>query len=38
MGMVIDDCPDWNEVGELITDSYRIQTPKKLAARVNGPD
>ncbi len=36
MGMVIDDGLDWNEVAELITESYRIQAPKKLAARVNG--
>jgi hypothetical protein len=36
MGMVIDDGLDWNEVAELITDSYCIQAPKKLAARVNG--
>jgi hypothetical protein len=38
MGMVIDDGLDWNEVAELITDSYCIQAPKKLAARVDVPD
>ena len=35
MGMVIDDGLDWNEVAELIAESYCIQAPKKLAARVH---
>jgi hypothetical protein len=34
IGMVIDDGLDWQEVTELITDSYCIQAPKKLAALV----
>jgi predicted DNA-binding protein (MmcQ/YjbR family) len=39
MCMVIDDDVDWGEVAELLADSYCIQAPKKLAARVNGaPD
>jgi predicted DNA-binding protein (MmcQ/YjbR family) len=25
---------DWREVGELVTDSYRLVAPKRLAARV----
>ena len=36
--MVIDDDVDWVEVQELLTDSYCIQAPKKLAATVNRPD
>ena len=35
IGMVIGDDIDWDEVAELITDSYCIQAPKKLAALVN---
>ena len=35
IGMVIEDDVDWNEVAELIADSYCIQAPKKLAALVN---
>ena len=27
---------DWEEVAELVTDSYRRIAPKKLAARVKG--
>jgi hypothetical protein len=34
--MVIDDDLDWDEVAELMTDSYCIQAPKRFAARVNG--
>jgi hypothetical protein len=37
IGMVIDDSTDWDEVAELIIDSYCIQAPKKLAALVNRP-
>ena len=36
--MVIDDGVDWTEVQELLTDSYCIQAPKKLAASVDRPD
>jgi hypothetical protein len=36
IGMVIEDDLDWDEVTELITESYRIQAPKRLAARVRG--
>jgi hypothetical protein len=35
IGMFIDDDTDWDEVAELITDSYCIQAPKKLAALVD---
>jgi hypothetical protein len=32
IGMVIDEATDWEEVAELVLDSYCIQAPKKLAA------
>jgi hypothetical protein len=35
MCMVVDDETDWDEVAELILESYCIQAPKKLAARAN---
>jgi predicted DNA-binding protein (MmcQ/YjbR family) len=28
---------DWNEVGELVEDSYRLIAPKRLSARLDGP-
>jgi hypothetical protein len=37
VGMVLDGRVDWEEVGELLTESYRVLAPKKLAARVEGP-
>jgi hypothetical protein len=37
MVMVIDDNTDWDEVRELITESYCVMAPKKLAARVDRP-
>lgn len=36
--MVLDDGVDWVEVAELLTESYRILAPKKLAAGVRYPD
>ena len=33
-GVVIDARTDWDEVGELIRDSYRVLAPKKLLARM----
>jgi hypothetical protein len=38
VGMLLDDDTDWNEVGELLTDSYCIQAPATLAAQVSRPD
>lgn len=35
IGMIIDDGVDWDEVAELVSDSYCIRAPKKLAALVN---
>jgi YjbR len=33
-GVVIDARTDWDEIGELIRDSYRVLAPKKLVARM----
>lgn len=35
--MVLDDDVDWEEVGELLTESYRVLAPKRLAALVGQP-
>jgi hypothetical protein len=37
VGMVLDEESDWEEVGELLTDSYLVLAPKRLAARVVSP-
>ena len=37
VGMVIDRDVDWSEVAELLTDSYRLLAPKKLAALLDRP-
>jgi hypothetical protein len=36
VGLVIDERTDWNEVAELVTDSYCTLAPKKLVALVRG--
>ena len=33
-GLIVDDDTDWDEVAELLTDSYCILAPKKLASLV----
>jgi hypothetical protein len=38
VGMVIDDAVDWDEVAELVTESYCVLAPKKLVALVDRPD
>lgn len=38
VGMVLDADTDWDEVGELLTESYCVLAPKKLVARVERPD
>lgn len=38
VGMVIDDAVDWDEAAELLTESFCILAPKKLAATVPRPD
>ncbi|MEP9381634.1 MmcQ/YjbR family DNA-binding protein [Nocardioides sp. KR10-350] len=37
VGMLLDEDTDWEEVGELVTDSYCLQAPQKLVARVSRP-
>jgi YjbR len=37
VGMVIEAGADWDEVAELLTESYCVQAPKKLAERVDRP-
>ncbi|HEY9557359.1 MAG TPA: MmcQ/YjbR family DNA-binding protein [Acidimicrobiales bacterium] len=37
VGIVLDAATDWGEVTELLTDSYCLLAPKKLAARVPRP-
>jgi hypothetical protein len=34
VGMLLDDGTDWDELAELLTDSYCVQAPRELAARV----
>jgi len=36
MGMVLDD-PDWDEVAELVTESFCVMAPKQLASLVDRP-
>lgn len=38
MGMVIDADTDWDEVAELVTESFCMLAPKKLVARVDRPE
>jgi hypothetical protein len=37
VGLVLDEDTDWEELAELLTDSYCLQAPARLAARVNRP-
>ena len=37
VGMILDDDVDWDEVAELVTESYCVQAPKKLVALVERP-
>jgi hypothetical protein len=37
IGMVLDDGTDWDEVGELVTESFCSLAPKKLTALVDRP-
>ncbi|MEV4492508.1 MmcQ/YjbR family DNA-binding protein [Micromonospora coxensis] len=34
LGLVLDEATDWDEVTELLTESYRRMAPRRLAARV----
>jgi len=37
VGMLLDDDTDWEELSELLTDSYCLQAPHHLAAQVDRP-
>ncbi len=37
VGMLIDDDTDWEELAELLTDSYCLQAPQRLVALVDRP-
>jgi hypothetical protein len=37
VGMLVDDDTDWEELGELLTDSYCLQAPATLAVQVERP-
>jgi len=37
VGMVLDEATDWEEVRELVTESYCVLAPKKLVALVDRP-
>ncbi len=37
VGLRIDDDTDWDEVGELLTESYCTRAPKRLVALVDRP-
>jgi hypothetical protein len=36
-GIILDDDTDWSELAELLTDSYCIQAPARLARQVQRP-
>lgn len=38
VGVIVDEASDWEEVTELLTDSYCIQAPPRLAAQVQRPE
>ena len=37
VGMILEDDVDWQEVAELLTESYCLQAPQRLAATVERP-
>jgi hypothetical protein len=37
VGLLLDDDTDWEELAELLTDSYCLQAPRELAAQVSRP-
>jgi glycerol kinase len=37
VGMLLDDDTDWEELAELLTDSYCLQAPHHLAEQVERP-
>ena len=37
VGLLLDDSTDWEELRELLTDSYCLQAPRRLARLVHRP-
>lgn len=37
IGMLLDEATDWEELGEMLVDSYCLQAPEHLAAQVQRP-
>ena len=37
VGLLLDDDTDWEELAELLTDSYCLQAPDRLASQVSRP-
>lgn len=37
VGIVLDEATDWDELRELLTDSYCVQAPARLASQVSRP-
>jgi hypothetical protein len=38
VAVLIEATTDWDEIAELVTDSYRLTAPKKLVALLDAPD
>lgn len=38
IAVLIEATTDWDEIAELVTDSYRLTAPKKLVAQLDAPD
>lgn len=38
VGLILDQHTDWDELAELLTDSYCIQAPQDLAAQIDRPE
>jgi hypothetical protein len=38
IAVLIEATTDWDEIAELVTDSYRLTAPKKLVAQLDSPD
>ncbi|SDD49818.1 YjbR protein [Auraticoccus monumenti] len=37
VGLLLDEATDWEELAELLTDSYRLQAPKRLRDQLPSP-
>jgi predicted DNA-binding protein (MmcQ/YjbR family) len=35
LGVILEDTTDWTEIAELVTESYRLVAPRRLAAQVD---